>query len=452
MNTLQRKLLYKKIQEWALFDSPITKVAIAIIGYVSGVTLLSIGQNSRGTALLASIHRANLFSTVDCLIESKFKQALSNNTDRMSSGIREAIYSYPQNAPISKNITRFIEHPESILNGCALILKTPSENEKGVLYLFYSYLYPLLLRTFDARKITQKYRLVLEPSWSGFCDLSILCTSQLQQDIVVGYGEPRDASFLNSVCKNLIPGNFTGNTWIDVETFKPIQGTNKDIDVIVVASWAWYKRHWAIFEALKTLRKRGHKLKVALVGYPVDMTMSELQDLASSYGILDQIEFYERVSTQEVNQLLNRSKVNLLWSRREGTPRTIPEGMAAGVPAIIRKGFNYGAAYNHINDQTGIYSDEKSLPNDILRIIAEAEHFNPRPWIIKHMTPETSTQNLNDALKKIAANNNENFFKDAEIKLNTLHGLIYKNANNIHAFHSDKQFLLECIRGKSTAQ
>jgi glycosyltransferase involved in cell wall biosynthesis len=449
MTPLQRKILTIRIKEWLFFDSKISKSVIATTGLIAGMLLLAIGRNLKGTSILSAIHRANLSAPVDKIIEKYFANALSNHPRGLSKKIQEAIYSYPQNAPISKNIQRFIDKPEDILNGCTLVLKSPSNNEKGVLYLFYSYLYPLLLRTYDAKRITENYRLVLEPSWSGFCDLNILCTNQLSEDIVVGFGEPRDADFLKSVSKNLIPGNFTGNTWIDTDTFKPLENVVKDIDVIVVGSWAWYKRHWAIFKAIKTLRDKGHRVKVALVGYPVDMTIDQVKDLASLYGVIDQIEFHERVSTTEVNRLLNRSKVNLLWSRREGTPRTIPEGMAAGVPAIMRRGFNYGASYPHINNRTGIYSDEENLPTDIVRLINKSSEFSPRDWIIANMTPEVSTAKLNDSLEKISSVNNEAWTKGVAIKISTLDGLKYKDPDNQELFYPDNAFLKKCIKDPS---
>jgi glycosyltransferase involved in cell wall biosynthesis len=445
MTPLERKILTIRIKEWLFFDSRISKSIIATTGLIGGIFLLTIGRNLKGASVLSAIHRANLSAPVDKIIQRYFANALSDNPRGISKKIQEAIYSYPQTAPIPKNIQRFVDKPEDILNGCALVLKSPSKNEKGVLYLFYSYLYPLLLRTYDAKRITERYRLVLEPSWSGFCDLNILCTNQLSEDIVVGFGEPRDAEFLKSVSKNLMPGNFTGNTWIDTDTFKPLENVVKDIDVIVVGSWAWYKRHWAIFKAIKTLRENGHRLKIALVGYPVDMTIDEVREIATLYGVIDQIEFHERVSTIEVNYLLNRSKINLLWSRREGTPRTIPEGMSAGVPAIIRKGFNYGANYAHINRQTGIYSDENDLPDNILDLISTADQLKPRDWIVQNMTPEISTRNLNDSLKKIAAARGEAWENSAAIKISTLDGLKYKDKLDEATFQADNEFLKQCI-------
>jgi glycosyltransferase involved in cell wall biosynthesis len=446
MTPLQRKILTIRIKEWLFFDSKISKSVIATAGLIAGILLLAIGRNLKGTLILSAIHRANLSAPVDKIIEKYFSNALSDHPSGISKKIQEAIYSYPQNAPISKNIQRFIDKPEDILNGCTLVLKSPSENEKGVLYLFYSYLYPLLLRTYNTKKITEKYRLVLEPSWSGFCDLNILCTSQLREDIVVGYGETRDAEFLKNVSRNLMPASFTGNTWIDTDTFKPLEGTTKDIDVIVVAAWAWYKRHWAIFKVIKALKDRGYRLKVALVGYPIDMTINDLRELASLYGIADQIEFHERVSPMEVNKLMNRSKVNLLWSRREGSCRTIPEGMAAGLPAIMRKGFNYGENHGHINNKSGVYSNEASLGDDILRIISEPEKFSPRDWIVKEMTPEASTNKLNESLQKIAISNDEAWTETVATKVSTLDGLKYKDIKHQEMFKSDNDFLKECIK------
>jgi glycosyltransferase involved in cell wall biosynthesis len=446
MTTLQRKIIGIRIKEWLFFDSKVSKSFIAVAGLASGLLLLIFGRNLKGTLILSAVHRASLSVHVDKIIQNYFSNALSEQPNGISKKIQDAIYSYPQNAPIPRNIQRFIDSPEDILNGCTLVLKSPSVNEKGVLYLFYSYLYPLFLRTYDAETITDSYRLVLEPSWSGFCDLNILCTNQLAKHIVVGFGETRDAEFIESVSENFVPGDFTGNTWIDTDTFKPLAGIEKDIDVIVVAAWAWYKRHWAIFKAIKTLRERGYRLKVAFVGYPIDMTIEEMRELADFYGILDQIEFHERISAVEVNNLFNRSRVNLLWSRREGSCRTIPEGMAAGVPAIMRRGFNYGETHAHINSKSGIYSDEESLPDDIIKVINNTGNYSPRDWIVENMTPEASTIKLNDLLRRIAISNKEEWSQDVAIKISTLDGLKYKYQEESERFHSDNDLLKQYIK------
>jgi glycosyltransferase involved in cell wall biosynthesis len=247
-----------------------------------------------------------------------------------------------------------------------------------------------------------RYYLVLEPSWSGFCDINVLLFTQKQRAIFVGAIEPRDKAFLSNVGTNFIPVHFGNNTWVDHRVFRPIKGLNKDIDVVMVAGWGGYKRHWAFFAALRELRKRRISTKVALIGYPLDRTIADLRRLAELFGVSDLIEFHEWLGPEEVNRLLNRAKVNVLWSRREGSPRSIIEGMFAGVPCILREGFNFGHRYDYINPQTGRFASEYNLADILLEMIENYPHFSPREWVLEHMSCQRSTALLNEAMRSTA--------------------------------------------------
>jgi glycosyltransferase involved in cell wall biosynthesis len=445
---VRSRIARERFREWLFFDSRIARAALAIAAYLVGISMLWAGRNDRGAAILAQAHRANALGIVDRAIERLFKRALDGASDRLAKGVRTAIASYPENVPVAPHTRQFLDDPDLLLNGCSLVLKSPAANEKGVLYLYYSYVYPFFVRAFNMNAITQRYRIVLEPSWSGFCDMNVLSLAILDQSIVVGAGEARDARFLRSVSTKLIPSDFTGNTWVDTDRFRPLPGVTKDIDVIVIAAWAWYKRHWAIFRALKTLRKKGHKLQVALVGYPIDMTAEDILGVARHYGVEDQIELHENVPHAAINQLLNRSKVNLLWSRREGSNRAIAEGMAADVPCILRKGFNYGESYPHINPATGRFADEGNLTDVLLEMIAHTSRGEARSWMMTRMTPIESTRRLNQTLKDVAASLGESWTQEAVVKVSQLSGLAYLEPADSERFEADNAFLSSQILGR----
>ena len=97
-------------------------------------------------------------------------------------------------------------------------------------------------------------------------------------------------------------------------------------------------------------------MKAILVGYPMGQTKDDVCERAKYYGVFDQLEIHESITSEEVNTHFSRAKVNVLWSRREGWNRAIIEGMFAGVPCVLRKGHNYGFRYPYINANTGCYS------------------------------------------------------------------------------------------------
>lgn len=131
----------------------------------------------------------------------------------------------------------------------------------------------------------------------------------------------------------------------------------------MVAGWAKFKRHSSFFAALHTLKKMGEMPKVILVGYPADMTKEDVLREAEYFGVRDQIELHEWITQEEVNRQLNRAKVNVLWSRKEGFNRAIIEGMFAGVPCILRNGHNFGQPADRMLCHPGRAAGEAALDN-----------------------------------------------------------------------------------------
>lgn len=328
----------------------------------------------------------------------------------------------------------------------AIVLKPSSTNARGVICIVYSYAFPLFARLFDIERIAKSYFLVLEPSWSGYCDMDVLCYCQIPRPVFVQAYEPRDSEFILNLKSNLIPVPLSANWWVDHRTFKPLPGIAKDADVVMVAGWADFKRHHRFFQGVKRLRSRKLTVKVVLIGYPMGRTKDDINEAAKHYGVNDQLEVYEWITQQEVNVLLNRSKVNVIWSRREGVNRAIIEGMFAGVPCILREGFNYGYPYPYINRETGCYSSEEELPDKLFWMIENYRQFAPREWVMKHMSCQRATAILSEAIKERALKCGETWTRDLAVKVNGVHGMSYWDDKDLQTFESDYQFLASTIR------
>lgn len=415
-------------------------MAFAVSGLVVGFLLLAFRRPQEAVEVLSRVHRANLFGPVDRRIGRLFANAFSAKPNAFGSAVRVVLHDHPATVTPTSQTARFHESPRRLLGGCMLVLKSPSQNEKGVLYLFYSYAYPLLLKLFKARAIAERYHLVLEPSWSGFCDLNVLAMAALGHPVFVASIEPRDTAFLRSLAANLVPVPVGANGWVDFRVFRPLPDVARDLDLVMVAGWASYKRHWAFFRALRRLRQ-SLTPRVALVGYPLDTDVAAILADAKKAGVEDLIEVHERLSPDAVNQVLNRSKVNILWSRREGVNRAIVEGMAANVPCVLRAGFNYGHHYAYINAETGCYATEAELPQVLARMIRDRESFSPRRFFLEHLTPQASTATLNEAIKAVANERGERWTRDIAIRVSALDGLAYWDPADRLRFEADYRFL-----------
>jgi glycosyltransferase involved in cell wall biosynthesis len=437
-----RELCALRLKEYVSFDSLVCRKLIALLGLIAGSVSSLCGQTAKAFRVFSVIHRAAYSKWASKIVERwvrarlcKYRQAFA----AISDGHLESLSSSAATAAFHKN-------PAKLLGTRVLVLKAPVANEKGVILISYTFALSLFAKEYDVARIAPHYRFVLEPSWSGYCDLDLLCYCKFDFPVLVQAPEPRDAAFLRTIASNLIPVPLGDNCWVDHRVYRPLPGVAKDVDVLMVGSWGPYKRHYRFFSALATLRARGEKLRAVLLGYPGYYVMDDILRQAQYYGVDDQLEVYERLPPEEVNVQLNRSKVNLLWSRREGCNRATIEGMFADVPCIIRDGFNYGHHYAHINPQTGCFSSERALPERILWVMRNRDKFAPRAWVLQHMTCQRSTAILNEAIRQVATAAGENWTRDLAVKLTYVDRMRYWDEDEGRQFESDYSFLHSVMR------
>lgn len=440
------------LKEHVLFDNRVAQALIAASGLSMGRAQLALGHGAAAMAALSTVHRADLSARADRSIEQLFKDALGSHATGQAEVLRRAVHDYPSTITPQPNTTRFFEDPASLLKGNMIVLKSPGPNERGVVCLYYSFVNPLFLRLFDAPAVVRDYFVVLQPSWSGYCDPNILAFTKLDAPVFVGATEPRDAAFIDGLGTNLVTAPFSSNCWVDPRLFHPIAGVEKDIDIIVIAAWSDYKRHWAVFRALQRLAQRGLRPRVALVGYAIGLSQDDIRAQARHFGVEEQLDFHERLSPAEVNHLLNRSKVNLLWSRREGVNRAIIEGMFADVPCVVRSGFNYGYEYPYINSQTGRYATEEGLPDVLADMLKNTESFSPYAWVSNNMSPQTTTRALQGSIKRVALGVGEAWTRDLAVKVNVLDGLAYYDPSEHERFKADYERLRSLVRVRRNGQ
>ena len=398
---------------------------------------------SRAHGLLMRLHSAALSPRVDRAIAKRINRAVKARNDQPDSTSRlfqnvveDAVNKFraDQNSQIGR-----------LIGSRILVVKSSREGDRGVVVVDYQYVFPLLAGLFDLSRICERYDVVLEPSWAGACAPEILLFSRLQRPVYVQTIEPRDKAFIDGLNTNIQTVPLAANWWVDDRHPLP-GGGPRDIDVIMVAAWADIKRHWRVFRALADLRRRGRKLKVALVGYRYDRTREDIEELAAYFGIRDQVETHERISQPQVHALLCRSKVHVLWSRRECANRAIVEAMMADVPVIVREGLTFGYRYPYVNEQTGRFVPEAGLADAILTVIDTRASFSPREWVLQNMTCIHATRILEDNLKASRRQRGEPWTGNLVVKTSTLDTQLYYNPDDRRRFDSDYAFLESTIR------
>jgi glycosyltransferase involved in cell wall biosynthesis len=436
-----------RLREWLQFDSPFRPVA-AFIALTLARLAHRLGRPHQAASIWCAVHRANYSDRVTRSIERTIARGSRRSTTSASDAslapvYRDHVHSQHADNPQASGV---LANPEGMLGALVIVLKAATSEEKGVVLMHYSFVFPIFAKLFKIEDIAQRYHIVLEPSWSGFCDLNILSYTQYRFPIFVEGFEPRDTQFIERIGSNLVSVPGSSNWWVDHRVFRPLPGVRKDVDVIMVAGWGAYKRHHRFFAALRTLRRRGVTPKVVLVGYPLGMSKSDILRQAACYGVEDQLECYEKLTQSEVNYQLNRAKVNIIWSRKEGVNRSVVEGMFAGVPCILRRGFNYGHHYPYVNAATGCYSSEEDLPDTLVRMIDTYDTYSSRDWVMANMSCQRAAQLLGAAMGDALHATGQSWSGDLAVKLNGLTRMHYWDASDESRFQPDYAFLRTMLR------
>lgn len=417
----------------------------AIFGKLIGFNLMAFAILLRGLKLTGPalkveflIHRRNFSKITSEYVEKKLSRMIESNS--------EILNSYVDRYLNTVSIDQGKNNPKRLIGKRILVVKRAKENEKGVIIIDYSYVFPIVMKTFELNKLFEKYIVVLEPSWSGYCCDEILSVIVKNKSIIIESGEPRDSAFLKAIYPSIKCIPIAANWWVDYREMKPDEKVDKIYDLIMVSAWAKYKRHSEIFDILMTSKKAGKKYRLCLVGYPGDLTKEILIKEAEEKKIIDQIKIYECVDSKTVASLLRQSKIQVLWSKREGFNRAIIEGMLAGVPVILREGFNYGYRYEYINKNTGVYASKTCLVEKIEYVLNNYSQFKPREWVLENMSCSLATNKLNEMIKNICLCNKQNFTEPIVAKIAGLDCQEYFNKDDKKRFKKDYEYLYQCIK------
>jgi glycosyltransferase involved in cell wall biosynthesis len=421
----------------------------ALAGRTLGATawmLKTAGRKPAAFRLLMKAHSAALSERLDRTVEREICAATARERSGHDTGLW-ALY----DRVIQDSAKTFRATPDQrtskLLGSRIIVVKTSRPRERGVLIVDYNYVLPLLAGLFDLQAITDRYFVVLEPGWSGYCTPEILLFSRLSVPVFAQAYEPRDRDLLKAIGQPfhvIFPAS--NNWWVDYRLAKPRPREERDIDVVMVAAWAGYKRHWRFFRAIAELRRRGRRLNVALIGTPYERSREHVLAEARHYGVDDQITVFEKIPPQQVFDVLSRARVHVLWSRREGSPRAVIEAMLADVPTILREGFNYGYHYDYMNPRTGRFAKESELADAILDVLDRGSSFSPRAWVLEHMTPIHATANLEQVIRAQALALGEEWTESLVPKTTGLGRQAYWDPGDRDRFAGDYQFLESVVK------
>jgi glycosyltransferase involved in cell wall biosynthesis len=290
-----------------------------------------------------------------------------------------------------------------------LVLKVPRIEgsevvEKGALIVKFTETFAPLFNELDVRRLAKYFRIILEPSWVGYSVPELLIWTQLgpEKVIVLAPYQP-DFDSLRAGQSNLFPVTLGPADWVNPARFTKREGTAKDYDAIYVANFNPIKRVDRYLRAVVRVSRHRPSYRAALVcaglGKETPYGQDILATIAWAKGHAN-LEFFHSVTQRQLNDLLNRAKVNVLVSLREGANKCLAEGLFAGTPALLIDECACGN-HRHITAETGRAVADRELEDALIQFTDHDEAFRPREWAEKHISPIASTRELSRVVREL---------------------------------------------------
>jgi glycosyltransferase involved in cell wall biosynthesis len=291
------------------------------------------------------------------------------------------------------------------------------KQEKGTLLIQYTESIRKFVSLYDAAKILEDYRIVLEPSWWGYQDINFFLLFGHGGDIIVEAQYSPDYNYIESLRSPNIHAIPVGaGDWCDPEMFCERPGVGKEFDIVMVANWGRIKRHIILFEAVSKMRDL--KPQIALIGFPKPGRSSkDIMSEARRFNVEKYIHIFENIPPEKVSEVIQKSKINVMLTKGEGANRGIYESFFCNVPVLLTSE-NKGVNRSHINELTGYIASDKDLPYRLERMIKTYKNYHPREWALANTGYKNSTAKLNSKLKEISEKYHETWSANIFYKKN----------------------------------
>jgi glycosyltransferase involved in cell wall biosynthesis len=312
---------------------------------------------------------------------------------------RRILERLPRLDPRRFDLSRFVPGiADRRLRKAALLKRHVGGNEKGVLFVSFEYEWTKLLSG-DLPAFAERYDLVIAPSWSPPHSLPLYLLAVAHPGPIFStISNAEDMETLPSISPKFVPIPLYASSWVNPEWF-PAAPLTRDIDVVMVANFAKFKRHHALFAALRTLPRT---LRVLLIGQAEsNRTASSIRAEADAYGVSDRFELVVDAPHQLVLESFRRARISLVLSRREGSCVVVAESLFADTPVGLLENAHVGSRA-FINEHTGRLLSHRGLGSQLLDFLKRADRYAPRAWAEEHISCWQSTRVLNEQFKRHA--------------------------------------------------
>jgi glycosyltransferase involved in cell wall biosynthesis len=294
----------------------------------------------------------------------------------------------------------------------AIILKPPNgPHEKGVLLVAFEDHWLRLLRHADLERLSRDYHLLLSPTWSPPYDLPMLLAEKMWPGRL--FTLVSNLADLDTFAR-FLPGvtalPLLASNWVNADLFAPQPGLRKEHDIVMLANFAAYKRHYLLFSAL---RDAPRKMTALLLGVPWEnRDADELIREARQYGVEDQVTIRVALPQNELIAALQSARVSIITTANEGSCVAVTESLLADVPVGIFNNARIGSS-TFINEHTGRFFSYGDLTAELAEFVTQEQAYHPRRWALTHhIDCKGSTRKRNSSLREKLTRHGEVWTRD----------------------------------------
>jgi glycosyltransferase involved in cell wall biosynthesis len=293
----------------------------------------------------------------------------------------------------------------------SIILKKPRPaGEKGVLFVAFEDNWLRILRYANLAKLAEDYDVVLSPTWSPPHDLALLLAARLWPgELYTILSNFEDELTFARIAPNLKAIPLLASSWVNPAMFEPQGTVEKRFDIAVVANFARFKRHFALFRAMRDMDTR---ITAVLLGHAWGgRSRDTIEREARGFGVWDRITIMDNVAdalanpdafTRPVPYVMHSSRVSVIMSLCEGSCVVVAESLFADVPVGLIETARIGSRA-FITEATGRFLRPGHIAEDLTRLIADSSSMHPRQWMLDNgKSAWDSSRLLNETMRRAA--------------------------------------------------
>jgi glycosyltransferase involved in cell wall biosynthesis len=295
-------------------------------------------------------------------------------------------------------LTRAPQESPVLLKKAVLLKPKLSDEEPGVIFIAFEHQWAQLLRLPEMEQLAKDYTLVVSPTWSApHSPLNVVFPTLWPQPVHCLISHEDDLQALPRLSANYRMISLLASSWVNEESFTPRAKDDRDVDLVMVANFARFKRHVRFFQALREMPRHP---RILLIGQPDGRRdANDVLREAVAFGVRDRFELRTCMPHAEVLESLARAKASVVLSLREGSCVAVAESLFADTPAGLMEGAHIGSS-RFINEQTGRFLREGHLAEDLMSLIESSAQMQPRERALRDgIGARRSSEILNEHLK-----------------------------------------------------